>query len=236
MLCGGRGRRLAPVTSIINKHILPIYDKPMIYYPLKTLRDIGIYEIVLVTGDQIVQFKQLLGDGDSLGVSIQYAYQDGEKGIADALAKAEPYIDEPVVVILGDNIFDENLRKYFTKLKEPGRLLLKEVSVEEARRCGVAVLADNKLIEIEEKPVNPSSNLVVTGCYYYPSTVFSLIKELTPSARGELEITDLNNLLLKEVGLDYATIKGYWADCGTYESKLKASVHVAQKNGLIMAD
>jgi glucose-1-phosphate thymidylyltransferase len=236
VLAGGLGTRFRPVTSVVNKHLLDIYDEPMIFYPIRTLARSGITDIVLVAGDEIPQFKHLLGDGAALSVSLTYAYQQGERGIADALAKAEAYVaGSRVVAILGDNIYQEDLTPYterFRRQERGARILLKEVSVEDARRFGVAEVRNGCVIGIEEKPKEPKSTLVVTGCYMYDPRVFAFIRTLQPSARGELEVTDLNNLYIQDGSLLYDILGGWWTDAGTPASKLKASLLVALAKGV----
>lgn len=236
VLAGGLGTRFHPVTKVLNKHLLDVYDEPMIYYPIRTLAQAGIYDVVVVTGDEIAQFKELLGDGSDLGVNLKYAYQQGEWGIADALSKAEGFVcDARVVAILGDNIFEEPIASWVSayRTQEKGaKILLKEVSSEEARRFGVAEVADGKILRIEEKPTHPKSNLVVTGCYMYDARVFDFIRTLRPSARGELEVTDLNNIYIEEGTMTYEVLSGWWTDAGTPASKLRASLFVARAKGM----
>jgi glucose-1-phosphate thymidylyltransferase len=231
VLAGGLGNRLRPVTTVVNKHLLDVYDEPMVCFPIRTLARAGITDVVIVTGDEIPQFKRLLGDGSDFGVHLAYAYQQGERGIADALAKAEVFVNgSNVVVILGDNIFQEDITPYVEAYREQekgAKILLKEVSREEARRFGVAEVRDGNIVRIDEKPQDPSSNLVVTGCYMYDGRVFDLIRMLVPSARGELEVTDLNNLYIDEGTMSYDVLRGWWTDAGTPASKLKASILVA---------
>lgn len=236
VLAGGLGTRFHPVTKVVNKHLLDVYDQPMVYYPIRTLADAGIREIVLVTGDDIPQYKQLLGDGSDLGVSIEYAFQPGEGGISDALSRAEALVHgSPVIVILGDNIFQENLRGYVETFAAdaPGaKILLKKVALSDARRFGVAEVRDGRIVGIEEKPDHPKSNLVVTGCYMFDARVFDFIRTLRPSRRGELEVTDLNNIYIKEESMTYDELSGWWTDAGTPASKLKASILVALQKGV----
>lgn len=236
VLAGGLGTRFHPVTKVVNKHLLDVYDQPMVYYPIRTLADAGIREIVLVTGDDIPQYKQLLGDGSDLGVSIEYAFQPGEGGISDALSRAEALVHgSPVIVILGDNIFQEDLGPYvdsFASGESTAKLLLKRVALEDAKRFGVAMVEDGVLTGIEEKPADPKSDLVVTGCYMYDSQVFDFIRELRPSARGEYEITDVNNRYVKAGGMSFDVLNGWWTDAGTPPSKLKASILIALAKGV----
>ena len=236
VLAGGLGTRFRPVTTVVNKHLLDVYDEPMIFYPIRTLARAGIRDIVLVTGDEIPEFKRLLGDGSELGVHLAYAYQQGEGGIADALARAESFVNgSSVVVVLGDNIFQEDIRPYVDAYREQqkgARILLKEVSRDEAKRFGVAEVQDGRIVGIREKPGDPVSSLVVTGCYMYDGRVFDLIRLLLPSNRGELEVTDLNNLYIEEGTMTYDVLKGWWTDAGTPASKLKASILVALAKGV----
>jgi glucose-1-phosphate thymidylyltransferase len=236
VLAGGLGTRFHPVTKVVNKHLLDVYDEPMIFYPIRTLARAGITDIVVVTGDEITQFKRLLGDGSDLGVSIDYAYQQGERGIADALGKAEHFVqDSNVVVILGDNIFQEDITPYvdaFEAQEKGAKVLLKRVSTEDARRFGVAEINGEKIVRIEEKPQEPKSNLVVSGCYMFDGRVFDFIRLLVPSARQELEVTDLNNMYVEEGTMTYDVLKGWWTDAGTPASKLKASILVALAKGV----
>lgn len=236
VLAGGLGTRFKPVTTVVNKHLLDVYDEPMIFYPIRTLARAGITDIVVVTGDDISQFKRLLGDGADLGVRLAYAYQQGEGGIADALAKAEAFVNgSSVVVILGDNLFQEDITPYveaYEAQEKGARILLKEVAREDAKRFGVAQVGNGRIARIEEKPAIPDSNLVVTGCYMYDARVFDFIRLLAPSGRGELEVTDLNNLYIEEETLAYDVLKGWWTDAGTPASKLKASILVALAKGV----
>lgn len=236
VLAGGLGTRFHPVTRVVNKHLLDVFDEPMIYFPIRTLARAGITEVTVVTGEEISQFKRLLGDGSELGVRLSYAFQEGERGIADALARAESTVrGGNIVVILGDNIFQEDIGPHVGAFAEQGKgakILLKNVSVEDARRFGVAEVADGKILGIEEKPENPASDLVVTGCYMYDDRVFDLIRTLTPSDRGELEVTDLNNIYIGERTMTYEVLRGWWTDAGTPASKLKASILVALEKGV----
>ena len=236
LLAGGHGTRLAPMTGVVNKHLLDVFDEPMVFYPLRSLADAGITDIVLVTGREVEQFQQLLGTGEAFGVNLSYAVQEGEAGIADALARAADQVGEDdVVVILGDNIFQDDLRPYVDAFRfgdGGARLLLRRVSYEDARRFGVATVEDGRIVRIVEKPAQPESNLVVTGCYMYDSRVFEIISGLTPSARGELEITDVNNAYIQAGSAAYDILRGWWTDAGTPASKLKASIMVALGKGV----
>jgi glucose-1-phosphate thymidylyltransferase len=236
VLAGGLGTRFHPVTEVVNKHLLDVFDEPMVFFPIRTLQRAGITDIALVTGKEIDQFKDLLGDGSGLGVSISYAQQEGESGIADALACARPLLDgDRMVVILGDNIFQDDLTPYvesFRKQTSGARLLLRQVAPEDARRFGVAETAEGKILRIVEKPSVPASDLVVSGCYMYDADVFDIISSLTPSARGEFEITDVNNAYIERGTCQFDILSGWWTDAGTPASKLKASILVALAKGV----
>jgi glucose-1-phosphate thymidylyltransferase len=236
VLAGGLGTRLHPMTKVVNKHLLDVFDEPMIFFPLRTLARAGIRDVVLVTGQETDQFKALLGDGSELGVRIVYEVQEGELGIAHALGRAASHVeDERIVVILGDNIFQEDISPYvgsFSRQPRGAKLLLKRVAPQEARRFGVATVEEDRIVSIEEKPQVPKSDLVVSGCYMYDSRVFEIIDGLTPSARGELEITDVNNAYAESGDLTFHIVRGWWTDAGTPASKLKASVLVALEKGV----
>ena len=233
ILAGGLGSRLVPLTKITNKHLLPIYDKPMIYYPIELLVNAGVKDILVVTGGHHAgDFLRLLGNGEAFGLKqIHYAYQEGEGGIAAALALAKPFTQgSRIAVVLGDNIFEENVEPYvdqFRKQKKGARVLLKEV--EDPERFGVAEIKNRQVVRIVEKPKKPQSNLVVTGFYMYDERVFDIIKTLKPSKRGELEITDVNNAYLADGNLEYDILKGWWSDSGTFDSLLRASNLVAKQ-------
>ncbi|HEY7280439.1 MAG TPA: sugar phosphate nucleotidyltransferase [Actinomycetota bacterium] len=236
VLAGGLGSRFHPVTKVVNKHLLDVFDEPMIYYPIRTLAAAGIRDIVLVSGAELGQFQSLLRDGRELGVTIAYAQQEGEGGIADALGKAQPLVGrDDVVVILGDNIFQEDLSPFVRAFADRGHgatLLLKRVSVQDARRFGVATVEGNRITSIVEKPEQPESDLAVTGCYMYDARVFDVISTLVPSARGELEITDVNNTYIRWGEMSFDVLTGWWTDAGTPPSKLKASILVALQKGV----
>jgi glucose-1-phosphate thymidylyltransferase len=236
VLAGGLGTRWLPLTKVVNKHLLDVFDEPMVFFPVKKLIEAGITEIVVVTGHEIEQFKALLGDGSDLGATISYAQQEGNLGIADALARAASQIgDDRMVVILGDNIFQEDLTPYindFAAQPSGAKLLLKRVAVEDARRFGVAVLDGDRISSIVEKPDDPPSDLVITGCYMYDARVFDIIGGLKPSDRGELELTDVNNAYIDAGELSYDVLAGWWTDAGTPPSKLKASILVALAKGV----
>ena len=233
ILAGGLGKRLWPLTKITNKHLLPVYDKPMIYYPLCSLVEAGIKDIVIVTGgNHAGEFLRLLGNGQAFGLThINYTYQEGEGGIAEALGLAKHFAEgQRMVVVLGDNILENSIKPYvdnFRVQKKGARVLLKKV--EDPDRFGVANLKDNRIISIEEKPVNPKSDLAVTCVYMYDENVFDIIKTLKPSKRGELEITDVNNAYLRKSELEHDILDGWWTDSGTIESLLKANQLVAAK-------
>lgn len=231
VLAGGLGTRLYPLTKVTNKHLLPVYDRPMIYYPLKTLVNIGITEILLVTGGgNAGDFLRLLENGEEVGCSLRYAYQRGEGGIADALRLARDFADdEPIAVVLGDNIIEKDLRDARQAYERQGggaRLVLKEVP--DPERFGVPVFEGGRLVGVQEKPACPSSNFAVTGHYFYDATVFEKIERCRPSQRRELEITDVNNLYLAEGRLEYSILSGWWSDAGTFASLLKVQNLVAQ--------
>ena len=231
VLAGGTGSRLYPLTKITNKHLLPIYDKPMIYYPIRTLVDAGIREILLVTGGKTAgDFLRLLANGREFGLNhINYTYQEGEGGIADALSLAEHFADgEKLCVILGDNIIGTSIRSAvdeFQRQPAGAKILLKEVP--DAKRFGVAEVKGNRIVGIEEKPEQPRSNYAVTGVYMYDPTVFDKIRTLERSDRGELEITDVNNAYIREGVMSFAFLDGWWTDAGTFESLLRAANFVA---------
>jgi len=223
ILAGGTGSRLYPLTKITNKHLLPVYDKPMIYYPLLTLIDAGIKEIMIVSGrGHAGHFLELLGSGTEFGVHLTYEIQDEAGGIAQALGLAEGFADDgPVTVILGDNIFQDNVKQAVSSFENGAMIFLREVS--DAKRFGVAEIKGESIISIEEKPALPKSNLAVTGLYIYDARVFNIIKTLAPSGRGELEITDVNNEYIRMGLMRYSTLPGYWSDAGTFESLFRAS-------------
>lgn len=231
ILAGGLGTRLYPLTKITNKHLLPVYSKPMITYPVECLVRAGIDDILIVTGgNHPGDFLRLLGNGKEYGVNnISYAYQEGEGGIADALALAENHAAcGPVCVVLGDNLLEKTIRVAVDEYRKQGkgaRILLKEV--EDPKRFGVPVLEGNRVIKIIEKPEDPPSCFAVTGIYMYDTQVFDFIKTLNPSQRGELEITDVNNLYINQGTMTWSLIDGWWTDAGTFDSLLKASNLVA---------
>lgn len=227
ILAGGLGTRLHPLTKVTNKHLLPVYDRPMIYYPIQALINADIREILIVTGgNNAGDFLRLLGNGKEFGLRhIDYTYQEGEGGIAEALDLAEYFADEePICVILGDNIIEKNIRHAVAAFKRQGRggkILLKEVP--DPERFGVPVIDGDKVVRIEEKPEEPRSRYAVIGIYMYDPDVFRIIKTLKPSARGELEITDVNNAYIARGELTYDVLDGWWTDAGTFPSLLHAS-------------
>ena len=222
VLAGGLGTRLLPLTKVTNKHLLPVYNKPMIFYPIQTLVNAGVTEIMLVTGGSNAgDFLKLLGNGKEFGLKhLDYTYQEGEGGIADALRLAEHFADAgPVCVMLGDNIIEGNIlsaAKAFRKQQQGAKILLKEVK--DPQRFGVPVLEGKRVVRIEEKPANPQSSYAVTGVYFYDASVFEIIKTLKPSGRGELEITDVNNAYIAAGTLSWDVLDGWWTDAGTIES------------------
>jgi glucose-1-phosphate thymidylyltransferase len=232
VLAGGTGSRLFPLTKITNKHLLPIYDKPMVYYPIQTLVDAGIRDIMIVTGGRNAgDFLRLLGNGKEFGLAhLNYAYQEGEGGIAEALALAEHFADgHEICVILGDNLIEGTIRhavEDFARQQHGARILLKEVP--DAERFGVAEIRGDRIVSIEEKPPRPKSDYAVTGVYLYDATVFEKIRTLVPSARGELEITDVNNAYIREGTMTFSYLEGWWTDAGTFESLLRAGNLVAR--------
>ena len=227
ILAGGLGSRLYPLTRISNKHLLPVWNKPMIYYPIGTLVEAGIREVLIVTGgNNAGDFLKLLRNGEDFGLkSLAYCYQDGEGGIADALRLAENFADgNPVCVILGDNILEKSIATFVKKFRHQGqgaKILLSRV--EDPTRFGVPWFDGDRITKIEEKPGRPKSDYAVIGVYMYDARVFDIIKTLKPSGRGELEITDVNNAYLLEGELTHDIIEGAWTDAGTFESLLRAS-------------
>jgi glucose-1-phosphate thymidylyltransferase len=232
ILAGGLGTRLYPLTKITNKHLLPVYDLPMIFYPLKTLINAGITDIMIVTGgNNAGDFLRLLGNGKEFGLKhINYTYQEGEGGIADALSLAEYFSDkEPICVVLGDNLIERNIVEAvrdFERQRQGAKILLKEVP--DPERFGVAEIENGSLISIEEKPAKPRSNLAVIGIYMYDNRVFDIVKTLKPSGRGELEITDVNNAYIRQGQMTWGMLDGWWTDAGTFESLVRATILVSQ--------
>lgn len=233
ILAGGLGTRLFPLTKITNKHLLPIYNKPMIYYPIQTLVDAGIRDIMIVTGgNNAGDFLRLLENGDAFGLSqLHYAYQRGEGGIADALRITRDFADEDkVVVILGDNIIEKSIKKQVKLFEnqEPGAMILLK-KVPDPQRFGVPVIEGKTIKKIIEKPKHPPSDYAVTGIYFYDNKVFDIIRKLKPSGRNELEITDVNNAYIEKNQMRYGILDGWWTDAGTFESLIKANYLVAKK-------
>ena len=228
ILAGGLGTRLMPCTKVTNKHLLPVYDKPMIYYPLKTLVGAGLSDIMIVTGgNNAGDFLRLLGNGSEFGLKdISYTYQEGEGGIADALKLAEDFADnDKIAVMLGDNVIESDITgavKEFNRQEKGAKIFLKEVDNPE--RFGVAEIKDGRVINIAEKPEKPVSRYAVVGIYMYDNDVFEIIRSLKPSDRGELEITDVNNEYIKRGTMAYSILEGWWTDAGTsFESLFRAS-------------
>lgn len=229
VLAGGLGTRLYPLTKITNKHLLPVYAKPMVLYPLMKMAEAGIREVLLVTGGQHAgDFLRLLGSGKELGLRLSYTYQEGEGGIADALSLAEDFADgEPIVVILGDNIFQEPLGPFVERYPGRGAMILL-AEVPDPERFGVPVIEDGVIKRIIEKPKEPPSRFAVTGIYFYDKRVFDVIRGLCPSERGELEITDVNNWYIERGEMRHEVLSGWWTDAGTFESLFRASVLVRE--------
>jgi glucose-1-phosphate thymidylyltransferase len=234
VLAGGLGKRLYPLTKITNKHLLPIYNKPMIYYPIQTLVDAGIKDILIVTGGHHAgEFLRLLGNGHGFGLKhINYTYQEGEGGIAQALGLAKHFADnDKTVVILGDNIIEKSIKKAvedFIKQPKGAKIMIKKVH--DPERFGVVEFNKKGAItRIVEKPKKAKSDYIVTGIYMYDNQVFDIIKKLKPSRRGELEITDVNNAYLRMGQLTYAKLNGWWTDSGTFDSLLRANNLAAEK-------
>lgn len=232
ILAGGLGSRLNPLTKITNKHLLPVHSEPMIYYPIKALINAGIEDIMIVTGGNSAgDFLRLLGNGKDFGLKhLNYTYQEGEGGIADALSLVEHFADEgPICVILGDNLIEKNIRKAADEYRAQGggaKIMLKRVH--DPQRFGVPELDGDKVLNIEEKPKDPKSDLAVIGIYFYDNSVFDVIRTLVPSGRGELEITDVNNHYIRRGEMTWNELDGWWTDAGTFESLLRASNLVAE--------
>lgn len=234
VLAGGLGTRLYPLTLATNKHLLPVYDQCMVFYPIQTLLKAGLDEIMLVTGGPHAgHFLRVLGDGKKLGIKrLHYTYQEKEGGIAEALSLCEDFADgESLTVILGDNITNADLTEHVRSFREGAKVFLKEVS--DPKRFGVPVFDESdstRIIKIEEKPEDPKSNYAVTGFYVYDFQVFDYVKRLEPSDRGELEITDVNNFYVEAGKLSWAELEGYWLDAGTsFDALLRASNIVAEE-------
>ena len=231
VLAGGLGSRLRPLTAVTNKHLLPVYDQPMIYYPIQTLVNAGITDIMIVTGGNSAgDFLRLLGNGKAFGLKhLNYTYQEGEGGIAEALALVEHFAaDEAVCVVLGDNIIEGNIAtavESYQKQKAGAKIILKEVP--DPERFGVPELSGDTVVKIEEKPSSPRSKYAVIGIYMYDAEVYDIIRTLVPSRRGELEITDVNNAYIERKAMTWEVLEGWWTDAGTFESLLRASKLVA---------
>jgi glucose-1-phosphate thymidylyltransferase len=232
VLAGGLATRLRPLTAVTNKHLLPVYNRPMIYYPVQALVNAGIREIMIVTGGNSAgDFLKLLRNGREFGLShLNYTYQEGEGGIAAALDLCEAFAeDQPVCVVLGDNIIERNICRAVKSYRHQGggaKILLKKV--EDPQRFGVPELDGRRVLRIEEKPKKPKSDYAVIGIYMYDAEVFKIIKTLKPSARGELEITDVNNAYIERGEMTWDELDGWWTDAGTFESLLRASNLVAE--------
>ena len=234
VLAGGLGKRLYPLTKITNKHLLPVYDRPMIYYPISTLVEAGIKDILIVTGgNNAGDFLRLLGNGKEFGLKhLNYTYQEKEGGIAEAVGLAEEFAEgDKVVIILGDNLIGPSIRKeveQFKRQNSGGKIFLKKVA--NPKEYGVAQLKGNRVVGIEEKPARPKSNLAVIGLYMYDHQIFDIVKTLKPSRRGELEITDVNNTYIQKGKLTYSVLKGFWADAGeSIQALLEANLLIAKK-------
>ncbi len=233
VLAGGLGTRLFPLTKVTNKHLLPVYNRPMIYYPIQTLVDAGISEILVVTGgNNAGDFLRLLGNGKQFGLKhLDYTYQEGEDGIAAALGLAEYFVDNDLVcVILGDNLYEKSVRESaedFIKRGHGAKIHLKKV--ENPQRFGVPIISGERIMKIEEKPKAPKSDYAVTGLYMYDHTVFDIVGTLKPSGRGELEITDVNNAYIDRNDITYGIVDGWWSDAGTFDSLLRTNILVASQ-------
>ena len=232
ILAGGLGTRLSPLTRVTNKHLLPVFDKPMIFYPIQAMVNAGIHDILIVTGGKHAgDFLELMGNGSEFGPAhLNYTYQIGEGGIADALKLAEYFADkEKVCIILGDNIIEKNIKdavKAFEAQERGAKVILKKVP--DPQRFGVPRFEGDKVVEIIEKPTEPPSEYAVTGIYFYDEQVFDICKDLVPSSRGELEITDVNNFYIRQETLTWDVLEGWWTDAGTFDSLLRASQMVAE--------
>ncbi|MDD4910468.1 MAG: sugar phosphate nucleotidyltransferase [Candidatus Omnitrophica bacterium] len=233
ILAGGLGKRLEPLTRITNKHLLPVYCRPMVYYPIMALVEAGITDIMIVTGgNNAGDFLRLLGNGSDFGLKhINYTYQQGEGGIAAALALTEHFADgDKIAVILGDNVVEKSIKRYvekFRRQRRGARILIKKAP--DPERFGVVELRGRRIVSIQEKPRNPKSDYIVTGIYMYDPRVFDIIRTLKPSKRGELEITDVNNAYIERQEMFFDILSGWWTDCGTHESLLRANNLIARK-------
>lgn len=228
ILAGGTGSRLFPLTKVTNKHLLPIYDKPMIFYPLQTLINADITEIMIISGrGHAGHFLELLGSGTEFGIQLTYEIQEGAGGIAQALGLARKWAgSENVTVILGDNIFEDSVGDAVRSFSSGARVFLK--AVPDAQRFGVAKVSGERIVSIDEKPKKPKSNLAVTGLYIYDPDVFRIIQELKPSARGELEITDVNNAYIRNGMMKFSLLSGFWTDAGTFDSLVRAGIIIQE--------
>jgi len=232
ILAGGFGTRLKPLTIVTNKHLLPVFHKPMIFYPIETLKEAGITDIIIVTGgENMGDFIKLLGSGKDFGVNFTYKCQDGAGGVPVALGLAKDFVgDDKCVVVLGDNVMEESIKEYVEDFEKSGKgckIMLKEVP--DPKRFGIAEIKDGKVIGTCEKPENPVSNLCITGVYMFDKKCFDIIPKLKPSARGELEITHIMDEYIKNNDIDYGMIKGFWIDAGKLETLHEASKFMAEK-------
>lgn len=229
ILAGGFGTRLRPMTLVTNKHLLPVYDKPMIYYPLQTLIDAGIKDIMIITGtEHMGDMINLLGSGKDFGVKFTYKVQDEAGGIAQALGLCKEFVgNDNMIVILGDNIIEDNLKEKVDNFNSGCHLFFKKV--DNPKRFGVPVFRGDIIVRIDEKPLNPKSDFAVTGIYIYDNKVFDIINTLEPSNRGELEITDVNNEYIRLGKINGSTLEGFWGDAGTVESLYKASTFAKER-------
>lgn len=234
LLAGGAGTRLRPLTFVTNKHLLPVFNQPMIYYPLRTLKEIGLTDVILISGKEHAgHFLNLLGSGKDVGLHLAYEVQEEAGGIAQALGLAEDFADgDQCVVILGDNIFEDTFRSVvdaYLRQSRGAKIFLKEVP--DPERFGVAEVRGDRVVGIEEKPKKPKTSYAVTGLYLYDAEVFEIIRGLAPSARGELEITDVNNTYIASGTMTYEIVRGFWSDAGTFPSLLRATLFAAQNAG-----
>lgn len=240
LLAGGSGTRLKPLTRVTNKHLLPVFNKPMVYYPLQTLADMGIWEAILISGrEHAGHFLNLLGSGKEFGIHLAYEVQEEAGGIAQALGLAEDFVGrDRCVVILGDNIFEDNFSsavQAYRQQAKGAKIFLKEVP--DPERFGVAEVRDGRVTGIEEKPKGPPKTpYAVTGLYMYDAEVFQTIRGLKPSGRGELEITDVNNAYIGSGTMTYELVRGYWTDAGTFPSLLRANMLTAARAGVAPQD
>lgn len=232
ILAGGHGTRLQPMTLVTNKHLLPVYDRPMIYHPIETLVSAGVRDVMILTGvDHSGDFVNLLGNGSKFGASFTYRTQEGAGGIAEALGLCRGFVgEEPMVVILGDNIFEDGIKRQVEDYqKDHGHAMVFLKKVPDPTRFGVATVKNGIVEKIVEKPERPESDLAVTGLYFYNASVWHVLENLKPSARGELEITDVNNWYVRNAAMKYKIVKGFWSDAGTIESLFKASRHLRER-------